>query len=533
MIRIRDISLPPQQDMSQLVFAAARQLRIDHTQIKRLDIKKRSVDARKKNDVRLIYTVDVLVKGREDKILKLAHNPKASIAQDSFYEPPKPEHLPAQRPVVVGFGPAGMFCALVLARAGCKPIVLERGQDAKTRQTLVQRFWETGALDPSCNVQFGEGGAGTFSDGKLNTGVNNPRNYWVLEQFADAGAGAEILFDAKPHIGTDVLVTVVQNLREEILALGGEVRFGAKLTDIMLQDGAVCGVRYENQAGKQTLACSHLVLAPGHSARDTFRMLDRLGVPMQPKAFSMGVRIEHLQKTINEAQYGAFADNPALGAADYKLNVKLPDGTSAYTFCMCPGGYVVGAASETGSVVTNGMSEYARDGQNSNAALLVGITPEDFGSAHPLAGIAFQRKIERAAFEAGGGAYSAPCQRVGDLLENRVTTALNGSVQPTYRPGVVPGDLRAVLPDYICDSMAEGIRRMGRRLKGFDDPDALLTAPETRSSSPVRILRNETRECPTVRGLFPCGEGAGYAGGITSAAVDGLRCAEEILKQSL
>lgn len=533
MIRIRDISLPPQQDMSQLVFAAARQLRIDHTQIKRLDIKKRSVDARKKNDVRLIYTVDVLVKGREDKILKLAHNPKASIAQDSFYEPPKPEHLPAQRPVVVGFGPAGMFCALVLARAGCKPIVLERGQDAKTRQTLVQRFWETGALDPSCNVQFGEGGAGTFSDGKLNTGVNNPRNYWVLEQFADAGAGAEILFDAKPHIGTDVLVTVVQNLREEILALGGEVRFGAKLTDIMLQDGAVCGVRYENQAGKQTLACSHLVLAPGHSARDTFRMLDRLGVPMQPKAFSMGVRIEHLQKTINEAQYGAFADNPALGAADYKLNVKLPDGTSAYTFCMCPGGYVVGAASETGSVVTNGMSEYARDGQNSNAALLVGITPEDFGSAHPLAGIAFQRKIERAAFEAGGGAYSAPCQRVGDLLENRATTALNGSVQPTYRPGVVPGDLRDVLPDYICDSMAEGIRRMGRRLRGFDDPDALLTAPETRSSSPVRILRNETRECPTVRGLFPCGEGAGYAGGITSAAVDGLRCAEEILKQSL
>ena len=370
MIRIRDISLPPHQDMSQLVFAAARQLRIDHTQIKRLDIKKRSVDARKKNDVRLIYTVDVLVKGREDKILKMAHNPKASIAQDSFYEPPKPEHLPTQRPVVVGFGPAGMFCALVLARAGCKPIVLERGQDAKTRQTLVQRFWETGALDPSCNVQFGEGGAGTFSDGKLNTGVNNPRNYWVLEQFADAGAGAEILFDAKPHIGTDVLVTVVQNLREEILALGGEVRFGAKLTDIMLQDGAVCGVRYENRAGKQTLACSHLVLAPGHSARDTFRMLDRLGVPMQPKAFSMGVRIEHLQKTINEAQYGAFADNPALGAADYKLNVKLPDGTSAYTFCMCPGGYVVAAASEEGGVVTNGMSNCARDGENANAALL-------------------------------------------------------------------------------------------------------------------------------------------------------------------
>ena len=527
MIRIRDISLPPQQDMSQLVFAAARQLRIDHTHIKRLDIKKRSVDARKKNDVRLIYTVDVLVKGREDKVLKMAHNPKASIAQDSFYAPPKPDRLPAQRPVVVGFGPAGMFCALVLARAGWKPIVLERGQDAKTRHALVRRFWETGTLDPACNVQFGEGGAGTFSDGKLNTGVNNPRNYWVLEQFADAGAGAEILFDAKPHIGTDVLVNVVQNLREEILALGGEVLFGAKLTGITLDGGAVCGVRYETKDGEQTLSCSQLVLAPGHSARDTFRMLDRLGVPMQPKAFSMGVRIEHLQKTINEAQYGAFADNPALGAADYKLNVKLPDGTSAYTFCMCPGGYVVAAASEEGGVVTNGMSNCARDGENANAALLVTLTPEDFPDKGTLGGILYQQQLEQAAFEAGGKNYHAPAQLVGDFLAHRPSAAF-GRVQPTYRPGVTLCELHEVLPARITGVLERALGELDRRLHGFASPDAVLTAPETRSSSPVRIVRGENRQSE-ITGLYPCGEGAGYAGGIMSAAVDGILTAEAIL----
>ena len=317
-------------------------------------------------------------------------------------------------------------------------------------------------------------------------------------------------------------------MRREIIKNGGEVRFRTPLTGVSAKNGALCAV----QADGQDIACERAVLAIGHSARDTFAALHGNGVYFEPKAFSVGVRIEHLQTEIDRALYGKAAGHPMLPPAEYNLS-RRADGRACYSFCMCPGGYVVGAASETGSVVTNGMSEYARDGQNSNAALLVGITPEDFGSAHPLAGIAFQRKIERAAFEAGGEAYSAPCQRVGDLLENRATTALNGSVQPTYRPGVVPGDLRDVLPDYICDSMAEGIRRMGRRLRGFDDPDALLTAPETRSSSPVRILRNETRECPTVRGLFPCGEGAGYAGGITSAAVDGLRCAEEILKQSL
>ena len=526
MICIRDISLPPMQDMSLLVAAAARQLRIDQTQIKQLDIRRRSVDARKKNDVRLIYTVDVLVKGREDKVLKMAHNPKASIAKDDDYEPPKAQRLPEKRPVIVGFGPAGMFCALVLARAGFRPIVLERGQDAKTRHEKVLKFWETGELDPGCNVQFGEGGAGTFSDGKLNTGVNNPRNYWVLEQFADAGA--EILFDAKPHIGTDVLVNVVQNLREEITACGGEVLFGAKMTEILTDAGAVCGVRYEAADGEKTISCDQLVLALGHSARDTFRMLERRGIPMQPKAFSMGVRIEHLQKTINESQYGPFAENPALGAADYKLNVKLPDGTSAYTFCMCPGGYVVAAASEEGGVVTNGMSNCARDGENANAALLVTLTPEDFPEKGVLGGMAYQEQLEQAAFEKGGGNYRAPAQLVGDFLAHRPSTGF-GAVQPTYRPGVTLCDLHEVLPERITKVLENALPELDRKLHGFAGADAVMTAPETRSSSPVRILRGENRQS-ALAGLYPCGEGAGYAGGIMSAAVDGILTAEAILK---
>lgn len=528
MIRIRDISLPPQQDMALLVQAAARQLRIPHTQIKQLDIRKRSVDARKKNDVRLIYTVDVQVKGREDKILKMAHNPKAALAEDRLYEPPRPGVLPAQRPVIVGFGPAGMFCALVLAQAGWRPIVLERGQDAKTRREAVQKFWQTGELDPECNVQFGEGGAGTFSDGKLNTGVNDPRNYWVLEQLADAGAGAEILFDAKPHVGTDVLFTVVQNLREEILALGGEIYFGARMTELLMQDGALTGVRYETRGGVQELSCSQLVLAPGHSARDTFRMLEKQEIPMQPKAFSMGVRIEHLQSRINESQYGQFAENPALGAADYKLNVKLPDGTSAYTFCMCPGGQVVAAASETGGVVTNGMSNAARDGENANAALLVTLTPEDFPDKGTLGGVLYQQQLERAAFRAGGSNYHAPAQLVGDFLAGRPSEA-PGTVQPSYRPGVTFCDLHDVLPPRITDVLERALPELDRRLHGFADPQAVMTAPETRSSSPVRILRGKDRQSQ-LRGLYPCGEGAGYAGGIMSAAVDGILTAEAILQ---
>ena len=529
MIRIRDISLPPDGDMARLVQAAARQLRISPNEIKQLDLKKRSVDARKKNDVRVIYTVDVVVKGREDKILKMAHCPKASAAQEHTYTVPQPESLPADRPVVVGFGPAGMFAALVLSMAGFRPIVLERGQAAPARQEAVRRFWQTGRLDPECNVQFGEGGAGTFSDGKLNTGVKNERIGWILEQFAEAGASADILYDAKPHIGTDELVTVVQNLREKILHYGGEIRFGTKLTGLDTKNGRITAVRAQSGGSECMIPASRVLLAIGHSARDTFETLHALGVPMEPKPFSMGVRIEHPQRMINESQYGPFADAPGLGAADYKLNAALPDGTSAYTFCMCPGGYVAAAASEPGGVVTNGMSDHARDGENANAALLVTLNPADFPDKSALGGMYWQRQIEQAAFRAGGSNYRAPAQLVGDFLAKRPSQTL-GSVQPTYRPGVTLCELHDVLPARITSVLEQSLPELDRRLRGFARPDAVLTAPETRSSSPVRIVRDQTRQSQ-LRGLYPCGEGAGYAGGITSAALDGILTAEAIISE--
>ena len=526
MIRIRDISLPPDGDMARLVQAAARQLRISPNEIKQLDLKRRSVDARKKNDVRIIYTVDVAVKGREDKILKMAHCARASLAQDPVYHVPQPRSIPAQRPVIVGFGPAGMFAALVLSMAGLRPLVLERGQDAKARHAAVLEFWKTGTLDPECNVQFGEGGAGTFSDGKLNTGVKNERIGWILEQFTGAGASADILYDAKPHIGTDELVTVVQNLRETIIHYGGEVRFGVKVTGLVTEDGRVTGVRAAQGGEEAVIPASCVLLAIGHSARDTFEALHAQGVPMEPKPFSMGVRIEHRQADINAAQYGAAAEH--LPAADYSLSCHLPDGSSAYTFCMCPGGEVFAAASEAGGVCTNGMSNSRRDGENANAAVLVTLRPEDFPDKSTLGGMYWQRSIEQRAFARGGGNYHAPAQLAGDFLAGRASTG-PGRVQPTYRPGVTWCDLHDMLPARITDTLAQALPAFGRKLRGFDDPDAVLTAPETRSSSPVRIVRGEDRCSTGVPGLYPCGEGAGYAGGITSAAVDGLRCAESVL----
>ena len=527
MIRIRDLSLPPDGDMARLVQAAARQLRISPNEIKQLDLKKKSVDARKKNDVRIIYTVDVAVKGREDKILKMAHSPKASIARDTLYSVPQPQALPDSQPIIVGFGPAGMFAALVLSMAGLRPLVLERGQDAKTRHEAVSRFWQTGELDPECNVQFGEGGAGTFSDGKLNTGVKNERIGWILEQFAEAGASADILYDAKPHIGTDELVTVVQNLREKILHYGGEIRFGTRLTGIEAENGRITAVRVQSADSETVLPASRVLLAIGHSARDTFEALHSAGVPMEPKPFSMGVRIEHRQKDINAAQYGAAAER--LPAADYSLSCHLPDGSSAYTFCMCPGGEVFAAASEQGGVCTNGMSNSRRDGENANAAVLVTLHPEDFPDKGTLGGMYWQRSIEQRAYVCGGGNYHAPAQRVGDFLAGRASTA-PGRVQPTYRPGVTWCDLHDMLPARITATLAQALPAFGQKLRGFDDPDAVLTAPETRSSSPVRIVRGDDRCSTGVQGLYPCGEGAGYAGGITSAAVDGLRCAECVIK---
>ena len=520
MIRIREIPLPPEHSVHQLSFEAARLLKVNNSKIRNISIVRRSVDARKKPDVKIVYTVDVAVDGNEQKILRQSGCKRASIAKTQYYKPPKGVSS-QDRPVVVGFGPAGMFAALVLALAGLRPLVLERGADAATRHEKVQRFFETGELDPKCNVQFGEGGAGTFSDGKLNTGLNNIRIGWVLEQLVKAGAGEEILFDAKPHVGTDVLLTVVQNIRKRIIDLGGEVRFNTQIIDILEQDGEITAVK---TADGEEILCKQLVLAIGHSARDTFQMLREKGVAMEQKPFAMGVRIEHKQTMVDQAQYGKV--DPALPPADYKLVCHLDEET-VYTFCMCPGGYVVAAASEEGRVVTNGMSYADRAGENANAALLVTVNPKDLPGEDPLAGMYWQRELEEAAYGVSRD-YRAPAQRVGDFLAGRPSEGA-GTVRPTYCPGVVWCDLHAVLPEKITNALKEALPRLDGNLKGFADPDAVLTAPETRSSSPVRIVRDESRQS-ALRGLYPTGEGAGYAGGIMSAALDGIQTAEAIIE---
>ncbi len=518
MIRIRDIILPPAHNEYQLTYEAARALKVSASKIRRLRLVRRSIDARKKPDVKLVYTVDVAVDGNENKILKQSGCKKASLAPTDGYRVPQAQ---GDRPVVVGFGPAGMFAALVLAMAGLCPLVLERGEDALTRHKKVERFFTTGGLDPRSNVQFGEGGAGTFSDGKLNTGVNDARIGWILEQFVKAGAREDILWDAKPHVGTDVLLEVVQNIRKRIISLGGEVRFCAKVTGICSENERLTGLELEDG---EIVPCERAIFAVGHSARDTFQMLYDRGIPMEPKPFAMGVRIEHRQSAIDRAQYGT--NDLPLPPADYKLVKHLDDGT-VYTFCMCPGGYVVAAASEEGQVVTNGMSDADRDGENANAALLVTLNPADLPYAGPLGGLQWQRDIEEAAYRVGG--YRAPAQLVGDFLAGRPSTGA-GSVRPTYRPGVTWCDLHQVLPAKIFGALEKAIPELERNLKGFSDPDAVLTAPETRSSSPVRIIRGADRQC-AIAGLYPAGEGAGYAGGIMSAAIDGMKSAEAIITE--
>lgn len=526
MIRVNKLRLNPGEPMAVLWERAAKKLRIKPERIEHLKLLRRSLDARDKSDLHYVCSVAVTVRGAEALLLQRSNSKDLLPYEEQPYEIPR--SALKERPVVAGFGPAGMFAALVLARAGARPLVIERGQDALTRKAAVDAFRAGGRLDPESNVQFGEGGAGTFSDGKLNTGTHDRRISWVLEQFAAHGAPESVRYDAKPHIGTDILIHVVQNIRREIQALGGEIRFETKLTGLHLADGALTGVRVRSAEGEATLPCTRLILALGHSARDSFEMLHAAGVPMEPKAFSMGVRIEHRQEDIDRSQYGRARGS--LPAADYSLNVHLPDGSSAYTFCMCPGGEVIAAASEEGGVVTNGMSYSRRDGENANAALLVTLHPEDFPERDVLSGMRWQRQIERAAFLAGGGNYRAPAQLAGDFLAHRKSEA-PGRVQPSYRPGVTWTELHAVLPERITRVLEQALPALGQKLRGFDDPEAVLTAPETRSSSPVRILRGKDCRSP-IRGLYPCGEGAGYAGGITSAAVDGMRCAEAVLQSA-
>lgn len=520
MILINNVNVSLDTDFNNLKPIIAKNLKISESNIVSVSLYRKSVDARKKEDVHFCCSFLVDLNCSVDKILK--RNKNAILYIENKYVWLKTEKTPQFPPVVVGFGPAGMFAALLLAKAGLKPIVIERGADVDTRTKDVEEFFNGGALKENSNVQFGEGGAGTFSDGKLNTGIKDGRCRTVLETFVSFGADPKILTDAKPHIGTDVLKNVVKNLRKEIINLGGTVRFNSCLEKINLENNKIKSIVVNGEE----LPCDRVILATGHSARDTFRMLKDSGAQMVRKPFSMGVRIEHLQKDMNRALYGEFASHNALGAADYKLAVHLPSGRGVYTFCMCPGGEVINASNSNGHIAVNGMSNSKRDGINSNSAVLVNVEPEDIEGDDALAGLAFQEKIEKTAYEIGGGAV--PVQTVGSFVfgeENKL-----GRIEPTVKPNTIFADFTDIFPEFITDSLKEGIVLFDRKISGFACYDAILTAPETRSSSPIRILRGEDGQSVTIEGLFPSGEGAGYAGGIMSAAVDGLKSAEKLIE---
>lgn len=521
MIRINNIKVPLDFDFSDLKKFCTEKLNIPEKNIYSLKLTKKSVDARKKSDVHFIISLDISAKG--EKSIK-----NGVPVEEFVYTVPKIKT--EKRPVIVGFGPAGMFASLVLAMAGAEPIILERGMDVDNRIQAVENFRNGGELNHECNIQFGEGGAGTFSDGKLTTGIKDKRIGWILQKLVDFGAPDEVLYLAKAHIGTDKLRETVKNLRKYVISLGAEVRFNAKFIGYETENGCISAVICSQDGESQRIETDNVILATGHSARDVFELLYSKEVELSQKSFSVGVRIEHLRRDIDKAMYGDFAGHKVLKAADYKLAVHLSNGRTLYTFCMCPGGYVVPASSEKGRLAVNGMSCFARDAENSNSALLVNINTSDYRSPHALAGMYFQRELEEKAFRAGGSDYSAPVSLVGDFIDGRISHKI-GRVKPSYVPSIRFARPEEYLPDFVCESLKMGIKEMGRKIKGFDNPDAVLTGIESRSSSPVRINRTESLESVSVGGLFPCGEGAGYAGGIISAAVDGMKCAEAVINK--
>ncbi len=534
MLRISELKLPLDHAPEALPAAIARRLGVDPTELVRWSVWKRAHDARKKAAILKVYIVDAEVKGEAAVLKRLAGDPHIRPTPDTAYRhvAAAPPALP-RRPVVVGAGPCGLFAGLVLAEMGFRPIILDRGKVVRERTRDTWGLWRRSELNPESNVQFGEGGAGTFSDGKLYSQIKDPRflGRKVLTEFVAAGAPPEILTEAHPHIGTFRLVTMVESLRARIETLGGEYRFQHRVTGVELSpagDGAR-RLRGLHLHTGEFLEADQVVLAVGHSARDTFEMLHGHGVHIEAKPFSIGFRIEHPQSWIDRALFGPCAGHPDLGAAAYSLSHHAANGRTVYSFCMCPGGTVVAATSEPGRVVTNGMSQYSRNERNANSGFVVGITPADYPDGHPLAGIELQRRLESAAYVAGGGGYHAPGQTVGDFLAGRASTAL-GEVVPSYRPGVRPTDLAPLMPDYVIEAMREALPVFGRRIPRYDDPEALLTGVETRTSSPLRITRGADFQSLNVRGLFPAGEGAGYAGGILSAGVDGIKVAEAVAR---
>lgn len=522
MIRINQLKLPVDHTEEALWAKTAKTLKVPVKEIKDLQIIKQSIDARKKGEIHFTYSVDVAIPNEETVIHK-AKNVNVVLSEKKEYcFPGSGSEKMSSRPVIIGAGPAGLFCGVMLARNGYRPILLERGEAVEKRRQAVDEFWKNGILKPDSNVQFGEGGAGTFSDGKLNTLVKDPfmRNRKVLELFVEFGADPSILYMNKPHIGTDILSDIVKRMREEINRHGGDVRFNSRVTDFIIKDGRLSHVVV---GGEEEIPAEILVLAIGHSSRDTFEILEKRGIPMEAKAFAVGLRIQHPQECINNSQYGS-RHHDVLGAADYKLTHQSSSGRGVYTFCMCPGGYVVNASSETGMLAVNGMSYHDRAGTNANSALIVTVSPDDFRGMGPLSGVTYQRKLEQAAFLNGAG--KIPVQLYGDFKDNRLSTSF-GDVEPAFKGQYGFASVREFLPAYLSESLIEGVEAFDRKIRGFARRDAILAGVESRTSSPVRIPRNEFFESE-IKGIYPCGEGAGYAGGITSAAMDGLKVAEAV-----